>query len=640
MNFEKVKKYKKLNYVDFSCEVLNEPDELSAYLYSGSIFQLKDVERLQLLKTLRKFYTSKPYELLFDFIEFSLSTADMYWSVALENITGLCAEDILSQVEYLGARMLAKNISVDGLEYNDDIINSQHDFLLGVKPVMIKFIIENKIPFSGKRSCARKKQSTKIIESLSHYHSVNAHLNEVLKGFYSVKNVKFLSEKYSLGEREKSFLYENCTYFMERFPEGFDRLETYRDLNYRLEYREEKSSKKQMKLMSDSGAGNYIKELDLLHFDFAKEEAYETELQFHKVESFLVQIYSSADTSFSYSDINFSVSDLIEFSKATYKLARRLNKYNLKNLGGKKSNFLSIRGKKALLRELGVNKDLEILINLFSANGYREIENLPFFLKGELYYISPQNIVELCYEKVIDKILSSKNVKLNLQKGIKKGHLFEERLLKMFSDAGMESFSLKGNSNKGIPEIDAIVSIDETNALVIEAKCTIKPESRFEAFTYLENHLQKAKEQLGLRVKYLSEVSASENNYKFPFTLTGKNLIPLIVTNHSYFTGMKFKLSDEITVFCIDEFLLRKIVRDKFIPSWTYIPRENSYGLNEVTLNDNQEILNAIKQPTSFLNGMVSKTIQILEHGVAFEISKHASVNWEYKYNKAIKSDS
>lgn len=640
MDFEKVKKYKKLTYVDLSFEALKELDELSAYLYSGSIFQLRDIERKQLLKALRKFYTSQPYELLFDFIEFSLSTADVYWCVALENVNGLCAEDILSQIEFLGARMLAKNISVDGLEYNDDIINSQHDFLLGVKPVILKFIIENEIRFTGNRSCSRKKQSTKIIESLSHYHSLNIHLNEVLKGFYSVKNINFLYKKYPLSERDKYFLNNKCTYFMERLPEGFDKLEIYRDLNYRLEYKEEKSLEKQMELMSDSGIGNYIKELDLLHLDFSKGEEYETELQFHKVESFLEQIYSSANTSFKYSDLDFHVSDLIEFSKAIYKLARRLNKHNLKNLGGKKSNFISIKGRKALLRELVVSKNIEILINLFSANSHREIESLPFFLKGGLYYIFPQNIVELCYEKVIDKILSNEKVKLNLPKGIRKGHMFEERLLKMFSDAGIESFSLKGNSNKGIPEIDAIVSIDETNVLVIEAKCTIKPESRFEAFSYLENHLQKAKEQLGLRIEYLSEVSVNENNHNFPFTLAGKNLIPLIVTNHSYFTGMRLKLSEEITVNCIDEFLLTKIVRDKYIPSWVYIPSENSYGLNEVILNNSQETINAIKNPASFLNGMVSKTIQILEHGVAFEISKHASVNWEYKYNKAMKSDS
>jgi hypothetical protein len=640
MDFEKVKKYKKLNYVDLSFEILNESDELSSYLYSGSIFQLKDLERQQLLKALRKFHTSQSYELLFDFIEFSFSTADMYWCVALENIHGLCAEDILSQVEFLGARMLAKNISVDGLEYNDDIINSQHDFLLGVKPVILKFIIENEIQFSGNRSCSRKKQSTKIIESLSHYHSVNTHLNEVLKGFYSVKNINFLSTKYSLSEKDKYILHNKCRYFMERLPEGFDKLETYRDLNYRLEYEEEKSLEKQMELMNDSGMGNYIKEIDLLHFDFSKGKEYETELQFHKVESFLEQIYSSANTSFSYSNLDFRVSDLIEFSKAIYKLASRLNKHNLKNLGSKKSNFISIKGRRSLLRELGVRKNIEILINLFSANSYREIENLPFFLKGDLYYIFPQSIVELCYEKVIDKILSNEKVKLNLPKGIRKGHLFEERLLKMFSDAGIESFSLKGNSNKGIPEIDAIVSIDETNVLVIEAKCTIKPESRFEAFSYLENHLQKAKEQLGLRIEYLSEDSVNESTHSFPFTFTGKNLMPLIVTNHSYFTGMRFKLSDEITVSCIDEFLLKKIIRDKYIPSWIYLPRENSYGLNEVILNDSQETINAIKHPASFLNGMVNKTIQVLEHGVAFEISKHASINWEYKYNKAIKSDS
>jgi hypothetical protein len=638
MDFEKVKKYKKTVYADLSFEVLSKPEELNAYLYSGSIHKLNSSELTYLLKNLRKSYQSATYELLFNFIDFSFETANMYWSNALDNAKGLCAEDILSQAEFLGSRMLAKNISVDGNEYNEDIINSQHDFLLGVMPVLIKFITENKVYFSGKPSNVKKGKSTKLIESLSHYQSTNSHLNEVLKGFYSVKSIDHLCEKYSIKEEAKVILDTRCKFFMGKSEENFELLETYRDLNYRLEYQEENNLEIQAGLMRKSKFGKHYTDIDLLHFDFSKGGNYEIELQFHKVSEFIVQIYSSLDTSFRFKNLEFKVSDLIDLSKEIYRLANQLNKRNLSNLSAKKSNFISIKGQKSLIKTLGVNKNLELLIPLFTASNHRGIENSPLLSSLDLYYISPQHVVALCFEKVIDKILSNNEVTLILPKGIKKGHLFEERILDTFVSSGMETFTLKGNSNKGVPEIDALVSLDDRNVLVIEAKCSIKPESRFEAFSYIENHLQKAKQQLALRVDYLKSNADSVVNQGIPFSVSEKNIIPIIVTNHSYFTGMKLKISKDITVYCIDEFLLRKIVKEKIVPCWSYLPKQNSYGLDKIKVTNSQVALNAIKNPVSFLNGMVGKTIQILESGIAFEISKHATIDWQYKYNKEMNS--
>lgn len=314
MDFEKVKKYKKTDYADLSFEVLSKPEELNAYLYSGSIHKLNSYEIKYLLKNLRKSHQSETYELLFNFIDFSFKTASMYFSSALNNAKGLCAEDILSQAEFLGSRMLAKNISVDGNEYNEDIINSQHDFLLGVMPVLIKFIAENKISFAGKPSNVKKGKSTKLIESLSHYHSTNTHLNEVLKGFYSVKSIDDLHKKYSIKEEAKAILDRRCKFFMEKSEENFELLETYRDLNYRLEYQEENNLEVQTGLMSKSKFGKHYNDIDLLHIDFAKGGDYKIELKFHKVSEFIIQIYSSLDTLFRFRDLEFKVSDLIDLS--------------------------------------------------------------------------------------------------------------------------------------------------------------------------------------------------------------------------------------------------------------------------------------------------------------------------------------
>ncbi len=634
MDFEAVKKYKNIKHEDLSYKSLYEPNELLTYLYSGAIFRLDQSERKSLLENLKTNYLNNDFKLMFDYIDFSFLKADEYWRTAIDSSRGLYAEDILSQIEFFGSRMLAKNISIDGKEYNDDIINSQHDFLLGLMPTLLRFIQNNKIPFLGKQSCGKKNQSRKLIESISHYHSIFTQLNEVTKGGYLTKPLSFLLDKYNFSNESKEILEKHCQFFMQRLPEDLDSQETYRDLNYRLEYKEEEDFHKQSKLMEDSGFAKHHMDIDLLHFDFARSEDYETEIQFHKVGTFLEQVYYSCETSFIYNQQEYKIIDLIEVSKSIYEFAYRLHKRNLNNLTSKKSSFITIKGKNSLFRDLNVGKYRESLVTLFTASSNKDIENSPILHLDNLYYIFPQHIVEFCFEKSIDKILSNKNIKLQLPKGIKKGHLFEDRILDIFSSSGIKSHAIKGNPNKGMPEIDALVELDEDNVLVIEAKCTIKPESRFEAFSFLENHMQKAIDQLTLRVDFLVRSSRSELQHHFPFRIEGKKFTPIIVTNHSYFTGMKIQATKEIDIYCIDEYLLNKIVKKRSIPSWTYIQAQNSYAVENIKLKDSHEIINAIKNPVYYLNSKANRTVQILEYGVAFEISKHSKINWEYKYNK------
>lgn len=571
-----------------------------------------------------------------EYLLFEFSAMDRYEEKARASAKGISAEDVLCFLEYACVRMLVKHISVDGKSYPEDVINSQHEHLLSILPSLIKFLIESGVPFEGERSCKKQGVSKSIIESMSHVFSIEQHVVEVLKGGYVPRHPCFLLNKYDLMVEQEDSIVDECKYFLERQPVIFNKLETYRDLNYGLEFAHENDEEKLFSLMESSGFSKYDSGMDCLYFDFGKGDAFNEEVHFYKVSEVLRQMYGSLNLRVEVEKEGYSLYELVDFSRKIYRLAKSCNEKNKSNLKAKKSGFILTRGRKSLVREFSLNHRTGRLLDIFCVDLEKgkvsDVANLPLFSANGLYYLVPSHVVELCFEKVVDKAVTRPGVTVRFPAREKKGGVFEKKIMDLFSKAGHVCSSVKRNERKKVPEIDAIVDFKGEFLFLIEAKCTIKPESRFESFSFIENHLSKAVEQLSTRFDFLTKRSG-EAEERLPFGIQGKKILPIIVTNHSYFTGMKLVAESGVAVHCIDVGLLEKIVSCGFIPCWSYVEGEGGYFMKERRLKSGGDFVNALIDPVSNLNGMAGPTVQVSEHGVAFEIFKPVKINWDGVYD-------
>lgn len=630
------KSYKKAQYGEsLLSKVTSSDSEWKAFLYSGVLLRWSKEERENFLDGVLKGVGKESQRVVAEYLLFEFSIMDRYKEKARASAKGINAEDVLCFLEYACVRMLVKRISVDGKSYPEDIVNSQHEHLLSTLPSLIKFLIESGVPFEGERSCKKQGGSKSIIESMSHVFSIEQHVVEVLKGCYVPRHPCFLLKKYDLTVEQKDNIVDGCKYFLERQPVSFNKLETYRDLNYGLECAHENDEEKLFSLMESSGFSKYDSGMDCLYFDFGRGEAFNEEVQFYKVGDMLRQIYGSLSLKIEVDEEDYSLYELVEFSRKVYRLAKSHNERNKSNLKAKKSGFILTRGRKSLVREFSLNHRTGKLLDIFCVDleegRVSDVANFPLFSANGLYYLVPSHVVELCFEKVVDKAVTRPGVTVRFPAREKKGGVFEKKIMDLFSKAGHVCSSIKRNERKKVPEIDVVVDFKDDFLFLIEAKCTIKPESRFESFSFIENHLSKAVEQLSTRFDFLTKRS-DEAEERLPFCIQGKKILPIIVTNHSYFTGMKLVAESGVAVHCIDVALLEKIISCGFIPCWSYVEGEGRYFLRERRLKSGGDFVNALIDPLRNLNGMAGPTVQVSEHGVAFEIFKPAQINWDNLY--------
>lgn len=633
---KEVKKYKSISFHEIY-NSMKDGNDIFAFLYSQRIFSLTTKERHEIFNKIISISNDVNTKTTIEFLIFSFKKLDYYWDNAKSKIEKVSSEDILTYMEFVLLRMLNKNKSLDNKNYPREIIYSQYDFLLGTIPIVFKFIKENDVLFLKKNSFSKNEKCKEILESLSHYCSIFESIAEVLRGFYIPKPSTFIEEKY--GFKLTDEFDSACKFFLQRSNDNFDTIETYRDLNYQHEQKNENDHQKLLHLMKKSKSGNYYDEIGLFHINMAKSDDFEEELYFHKVCELLAIIYGSVNTEFRLNNLTFKLLDLVNLARAIHKIGENLLKTNSNNDKTKKSKSICIVGHRSLLRKLNISKNLHALIDLFLYDF--EMSNpinshyYPIFKIKNLYYIMPSHITNLCYEKTIDKIISNNNSGIEIKSNAKKGNLFEKSIIDLFNENGYTCESINPDQHKGIPEIDALIEFDENTILLVEAKCTIKPEQRIEVFNYVENHLSKAIDQLCKRYTFLTE-KTKEAEKRISFKIEGKSIIPIIVTNHSYFTGEI--ITTPINIHCIDIVLLNKIIKERYILNWHYSTDKDSYFKKDTGLKNSKELLNAILYPTTNLKSKARKTIQILEYGMAFEISKNPVIDWLYEYNTIAKN--
>lgn len=604
--------------------LMEDPSNLEAFLYSKVLFKFSRDDRMTLLKELEESTLSIEKKFYFQYLNFAFSRADWLYDASKKLLENCSIESMLSYFEFSLNRMIYKTTDIDGVSYPEDIICSKHNFLKSVVPTALFIAKREKLPIESRKLLIDNNKSKLLLLIMAQYHSIKRQITEVMKGTYLPKPIGHIDNKY--GKNSSKQFSSKCKYFLQRVPENLDSIEIYRDLNYGLLYIQEGEIEESFLTLKEAGVIKEWEEGKRIHFDMSKTKEFEEVREIKKISELIASIYGSVNSEVTYGSIKFTIQDMIILVKKIIRLSKEISGHrqkHCKHIRVYKQKFSHLSSQ---LKLNNLEKEIFPLFSLdLTSDNISNIENLPFFNIGNTYYMFAPITVELCYEKVLDKILSTNGVHIRLP-GKEKGLVFENRINNLFVESGFEVGHIKRDGPKNIPEIDALINFDDKNILVIEAKCTIKPEERSEVFSFVENHLSKAVHQLKERVYFLRE-NPLEANERINFSIERKNIIPILVTNHSFFTGQTFIVEDGLLIHCIDEILLRKIISQSCITSWTYAGLGNTYIPNDKFLRTKIEKLEAITNPVANLLSKAHRTIQELGYGAAVEIYKQPHID-------------
>lgn len=623
---KKIKSYKKLPIENFTFQFLtDEETNIAAFLYSQKIFKLPHTRRRQLLQELKHWSKPVQYKICFEYLIDAFDQRMQFETKVKTLMKKASVENLITYLEFSLNKIIKDKTDINGVRYSDEIISSKHDFLISILPTLLNVSRENNLPLSTNKLLPNSPNSKLLLLMLAQQHSLNLQILEVLKGSYIPMPINFLNQKY--GDEASKPYEKYCKYFLQRVPENLDTLEIYRDLNYSLAYQEQRELSEAQNTMREAGVIKKEISNQLIHFDFTKEQQYNEILEIKKAGEFVKRAYGSLLCVVKYKNFEFTIQDLITLIKKINSFVNTLYRTRIKQ---KKQLNLVKRSIKDLSKQFHLTAIESVLLELLAhdvnSRNVNNSLNLPFLKGGGMFYIFLPGALELNYEKVIDKVLSQKEVIVTMSNE-HKGELFEVQLQNTFKKAGFEIGKINRDQKKNIPEIDCLVDFDENTVLVIEAKCTIKPEQRNEVFSFAENHLNKATNQLIERVSFLKS-RPSLANERLSFDVRGKKFIPLIITNHSFFSGFKVTTEEGLLIHCIDELLLKKIVIEGYLPEWEYTGIDNNYVFRDKKLGNKTEILHAILNPELNLISKAKRIIQPNATGVAFEISKSPTIDW------------
>lgn len=606
------KVYKSINSSEPGCvniltELINDSEQLRAFYASNALLKMDITDIINIFDHLLIIDSSDEHKLKINFLKERFYSRNESYNKARSVIHKVKAEDILCHIEYLITRAVNRGIGFDEVTYDEEVIHSQCSHLISTLPTIIKFLKDEKLSFIGKVSSNNKKESSEIIRNLSNYRSKTRMITEVISGGYT-------PIEYSYSESPDKYI----KWFLQHNPKSWMALEVYRDLNYSYDYEVGYDKEDILETLNRAKAGNYDNDKGMLRIDFSRAEAHEHEKIFYKVTELLSLLYGGSETQFEYCNEIYTINDLITLSKKLLLKAKKIKR------------TVSF-GEKALIRSLGLTLIEKELLELFCFNIDDDSKNprySPIIRKAPQYFLLPSHMKGFCFEKVIDKALSSSPVKVLLGKGKQKGHIFESNLETVIKDSGFSFGTIKRSEKNNIPEIDGLFLLDDDHLIVYEAKCSIKPEERVDAFSFMENHFVKAVDQLQKRVCFLTNQSDAAEE-RLHFSIKDKKIIPLIITNHSYFSGLGPIVYKGCHIHILDFLLFQEIIKNKVVPEWEYDKSSASYLRREVPLHTTPQILNALLRPTNNLKSIAKSRIQVQEGGVASFIAESPEIAFE-----------
>lgn len=609
-------------------EVIHEQD-LHVFYSSRVLLSIDAGIRCALFDRLLDKFPSKEHRLKIAYLKKGFASLEIYDAKAKSALEKACAEDVMQLFEHVLARIRHQRVGPDGYVYNDSILDSQYEHLASVFSDAIGFIRENRIPFSGRKSGHQFPKCHAIGSALSRRRSVWTEIVEVLYGAYVPKEPSYILEHYG-GDGASTVSAKPCQYFLANNPEYWRRLEIYRDLNIGYQTHKDPPEEALLELMEASGLVKRSYNSSAAHIDLAKANDMSRELEFHNITLILDPIYGGIETEFRYQNNIYRVGDLIEMARKLSAAGERIETAT-ENGNYKRLGKFFVLGLKALARQLDIQAPLQPLIELFSydCNGNDDADPryLPLVRNGKVYYLIPSLVMLQSYDKLIDKILSRRDVEVLFKQDGKKGLEFELSVEKIICEAGYRWGKTKRDQRKGIPEIDGAFLLDSDIVVLYEAKCSIKPEERSDAYSFVENHLVSAVSQLNERLTFL-RTRPEDAASRLGFSLLGRRIVPIIVTNHAYFTGLIAKSADGDRISIIDYDLFTHIISLRKMPCWEFDSKQDSYIRSEVDLCTAAEIIDAMAMPWKFLKTVSPSIINVTEGGIGFEIAVTPNIDF------------
>ncbi|WP_444898363.1 hypothetical protein ACJJIX_16625 [Microbulbifer sp. VAAC004] len=603
-------------------------DELKYHLSSKRSYNGSVVKILNAMQSLGSY--SDQGDVL-GFFTYSIRYREKYGATLSENVNRLNYYDLFSYLEWQLQRLAHKNIGYDNRVANEHVSASMFSSLTSTIPWIVMMLDAKELVSGGKKKLSKRNSvGKKIISSAGYYRTISNEISNIFRGEYKVLSGEKFFHKYRVSESLRLQGFEKMKYFLDLYNKEWRPSEIYRDLNF--QYYHQREENKDIILELGRRAG-FIKSDDLkkeIRFDFDKGYSFQRLMSFQKVRASLSVVYGDIYRKFRFGDSTYCIDDLVVICEALDNVCRRYSKAN-KSRVGKGNAEIFCGNKNQLMKALGVSSQKEKLLSLFVFDLVGKVGSLsfdaPIYRAGLNYYFIPRYVMDLMYEKLIDRILSGNDVGLDFDRGVHKGHVFEEYLKEELGEAGYAVNSIKMDQRKGVPEIDGLFRLGSDHLVIYEAKASIPPEERDEAYRFVDNHISKALDQLDKRVEFVQQ-SPGMIEERVGYPVKNLEVIPLIVSNAHYFSGSRFTTPGGIDVWFLDATTFLRILCQSKINSWTAVgdKREYMYRYANRPLTTVESKISAIKKPYQYLRSVHQSTVQILDHGVGFEIAHEVSV--------------
>ena len=620
-----------LSYISIVEELaINGRQDELFYAISKAFHRLHDVP--QLLSAMQDAGYLETRGKVKDFYEHSEIHKNKYKQTLVENIYRTSPEDLFAYLEWQLNRLTYCNTGYDNRVVPEHVSSSMHGSLISTIPWICLALCNEEMPRGKKKNLTKRNTICKrIISSAGYYKTISTQLSEMFRGDYNILDSDNFYRNFSITESMKHHDFNKLKFFLELTNTSWRKIEIYRDLNYKHYINREENIDAILDIGKKTG---FISDLnnngDILKFDFANGYEFQNEINLKKSATLISIVYGGFDTSFTFKGKTYRIQDLIDVHETIFSFCRAIQKENRKHIARGDANIFS--GNKEKLRSaLKISERKSDLIDLFSI----KIDNttslpsarLPIIKIGGTYHIIPTYTLDHQIENLTDRILSREDISIDNSKGAGKGLLLENHLRAKLSKSGYHVHGISRNQKKGIPEIDGVFPLGGKYLILFEAKASIPPEEREDAYKFADNHISKAIDQLDERICFIKK-KPKEFEERSRYSAKELRIIPVIISNAHYFSGMKFISPKGYDVWFLDATTFLKIFCDGEISAWEPIGSHSEYACRHsvVSLSSPESKVSALKKPYQFLKSTHRGTVQVLDHGVGFEIAYETHV--------------
>lgn len=617
----------KENNITFIANGYNNKDDFHR-LFKLALLKLDENKSLKLITAVidNLGYAPRDYKneiIDLKFIQFLVERIDYYNNLIKSLSNKVHMEDFFASQERARKIALTENKSFENDYFPIEILRSQLAKMAESIIQSSKLERDGVITF-GNRTTISEKKYFSVLTYIGFIDSLQGFLTEHLRDTYDVY-MKDDFPTWLLNPPEGKNIPEFLIILKET---DWRQLESYRDLNYTHIFFYEQQDR--LAVLANSRSLTYNNESDAYHVDFSRWKEFTSRSQLESIKGNLQLIYGDLNAVYSIGNYNFSINQLLNL---TFKIIYSVSLKDEENLliNSRFSDMCISGGIKSFSKKIGLNLLEENLLDLlcYDFDDYdrpaHSIQYSLIFKKGKVYYLVPNWVNHTSIEKIIDKLLSIKNIRLYGVK-VKKGDLFEKLIINMLKEAELSVAKIKQDSRKEVPEVDGAF-IYEDYFFFYEAKSSVHPNYRQEAYNYIDYVIEEAIEQLNIRKSYFEE-RIEDAESRLGFSIKGKKLVPMIITSSHYWTGYSaLKLEDNSQVIIIDYDSFAYVMTHKKIPVWTYQESKDQFVLSFDSVSSATELFNYLTKPYSHLRGNPIPMYQASNHDIVFEIVKNFKVN-------------